>query len=320
MVVPSSWRDAFKAQEALAKLLKTEVDSHLRKAPGDWFTTSRVKEEDSFHQKIETGRIVEIDRLEDFFGAMVVVPLQSDVTNALTFIERFFETKYRRPTDPTRASHEAAAFRFNDIRLYGMLRADDSMPPSPLDEIIFEIQVRTFFQHAWSSATHDLVYKYPRFSWSRSRVAAQIKAMLESAEMTMDAIDTLEQSPVLPRDGSPESHLNEILDVVTAHWSKTDLPGNLKRMTETLDDLCRTLDLDATKLDNLLTKGRNELDGHPDGWSPYQCVVDYFSRYEPEKLARLLRKNGRQLKQIHVTESILIRLNLRYEDCRCAAL
>ena len=320
MVVPITWRKAFKAQEALAHLLKEEVDQHLKGVPDGWFVTSRVKNEDSFHQKIETGRVTDFDRLEDFFGALVVVPLQSDMQEAMAFIDRFFAIKYQRPEDPSHASHDASSFRFNDIRLYGTLRTDDSMPPSPLEEIVFEIQVRTFFQHAWSSATHDLVYKYPKFSWSRSRVAAQIKAMLESAEMAMDSIDALEQSRMLPRDGSPESELNRILEVVTKHWHSTDLPDNRKRMTETLASLCKVLNLDAVALDSLLTRGKDDLQGHPDGWSPYQCVVDYSSRYQPATLTRVLRRDLRSPKRIHVTESVLNRLNLRFEDCRSAAL
>ncbi|WP_291037548.1 hypothetical protein [Herbiconiux sp.] len=319
MTVPTSWREAYRKQVPLARLLKAEVDQHFEKARPGWFTHSRVKEEESFHQKIETGRIEEIEELEDFFGALLVVPLPSDIASALEFLDEFFVTKYRRPPDSDHAQYPASAFRFNDIRLYGHLRPDESMPPTPVDNMIFEVQVRTFFQHAWSSATHDLVYKHPRFSWARSRVAAQIKAILESAEMTIDSIDALENSPVLPREGSPESELNLVLEVVTGHWNPDDLPENLKRLTETLSDLCLALSLDSRALDQILTRGRAELGGHPDGWSPYQCTVDYYSRYEADKLRRVLKKKSHRPKRIFVTDEVLDRLGLRLEECQSAA-
>lgn len=320
VTIPTSWREAYRKQFPLAKLLKAEVDQYFERARTGWFTDSRVKEEGSFHQKIETGRVENIDELEDFFGALVVVPLPSDIPSALEFLDEFFVTKYRRPLDSARAPHPASAFRFNDIRLYGHLRPDDTMPPTPLDNVIFEVQVRTFFQHAWSSATHDLVYKHPRFSWARSRVAAQIKAILESAEMTIDSIDALENSPVLPREGSPESELNLLLEVVTDHWNRNDLPENLKRLTETLSDLCTAFSLDAQELDQMLVRGRVELGGHPDGWSPYQCVVDYYSRYEAEKLRRVLIRKSHRPKRIFVTEEVLERLGLKLGDCQSASM
>lgn len=320
MATPISWREAYKKQVPLAERLQEEVDKYLKKAPQGWFTESRVKKENSFYQKIETGRYKNIDQLEDFFGALVVVPLPSDIPAALDFLKKFFETDYQRPPDLHRAQFSASVFRFNDIRLYGHLRGDDSMPPTPVNEIIFEIQVRTFFQHAWSSSTHDLVYKHPKFSWARNRVAAQIKAILENAEIIIDSIDDLEKSQPLLLVGSQEGELNSILDVVLNHWNGGDLPENLKRLVETLSDLCSALTLDADSLNQLLNKGKAELKGHPDGWSPYQCVVDYASRFEPEKTRRVLRKKSNRPKHFFVTSEVLDRLKLKIEDCYSASM
>ncbi|MGF3054582.1 RelA/SpoT domain-containing protein [Microbacterium sp. YY-03] len=320
MTVPSSLRTAYREQKELAELLKKEVDAFLRSVPPGWYVESRVKDEESFHQKMETGRYLDPLHLEDFFGAMVVVPLPSDLPKAIDFVETFFETKYRRPLDSDVAPHPASSFQFNDLRLYGTLRADDSLPASPIEEIVFEIQVRTFFQHAWSTATHDLVYKHPRFSWARSRVAAQVKAMLEVAEMSIDAIDELESSPVLPHSGSPENGLNELLSLVESHWNGEDLPANRKRMTETLSELAKVLNLDVEHVSELLERGANELGGHPAGWSPYQCVVDYSSRYEAAKLLSALRKGGPKRKLIFVDQSVLDRLGVSLNECPAAAL
>lgn len=314
MVVPASWREAYASQRELGDKLEAEIKQHLRLMPKGWYTESRVKEPDSFNQKIETGKVPDFDHLEDFVGALVVVPLPSDVPIALARIGDFFTTTYRRPLNDSHAEAPAPEFRFNDIRLYGHLTPDPALPPTPIESVVFEIQVKTFFQHAWSTATHDLVYKFPNFSWSRSRVAAQVKAILEHAEMSLAAIDQLEKVDSFKREGEPESTLNEILQVCVAHWSNDELPHNRKRMTESLYGLCQALGLTSSTFAELIERGRNEFDGHPDGWSPYQCTVDYMSRFEPETLVRVLRDPAESPKIIHVTTDVLERIGLTLEE------
>lgn len=320
MSTPTSWREAYEAQKALGSRLEAELKRHLGRAPRGWYTETRLKEESSFQQKIETGNVPVFSELEDFVGALVVVPLPTDVPRALDYIGEFFTVEYRRPKSDFFADGLSSEFRFNDIRLYGKLVKDETMPPSPLQEVTFEIQVKTFFQHAWSSATHDLVYKHPHFSWSRNRIAAQVKAILEHAEMSLSAIDELESIETFKRDGEPENSLNEYLRVVEEHWSSDLLPENKKRMTETIATLCDALELLPADLDSMLKEGRDELDGHPDGWTPYQCIVDYTSRFKPVVLESALRTTRSHPKVIHVTDEVLIRLGLQISECPVARL
>ena len=51
--------------------------------------------------------------------------------------------------------------------------------------MIFEVQIKTILQHAWSIATHDLIYKTDTVSWPKERIAFQVKAMLEHAEIAI---------------------------------------------------------------------------------------------------------------------------------------
>ncbi len=320
MSIPPSWREAYRAQRDLGALLAADVARHLKQAPPGWYTEYRVKEEQSFYQKIETGAVPDFARLEDFVGALIVVPLTSDLPAAFDFVSEFFEVQYRRPEKDNWAEGPASDFRFNDVRLYGALKSDEALPPREVDQMVFEIQVKTFFQHAWASATHDLVYKYPRFSWSRSRVAAQVRAILESAEMSIAALDAIEESAVVSRQGDPEASLNGFLEVIEDNWSSADLPTNRKRMTETISTLCGALGLDALSLSELLRRGKEDLNGHPEGWSPYQCVVDYASRYQGDALRKSLRKTLRRPKVIHVTPEVLERLSLTIAGCPSARI
>ncbi|HZU92732.1 MAG TPA: hypothetical protein VFF85_03845 [Microbacterium sp.] len=294
----------------MSTLLLPEVSRHLERAPKGWYTESRAKTEESFYQKIETGNVPDFDRMEDFVGVFIVVPLPTDLPEALKFVEGFLEERYRKPASDKISTLRATEFPFNDIRIYGNLRPDESLPRRPLDEVVFEIQVKTFFQHAWSTATHDLVYKHGRFSWPRSRVAAQLKAILEHAELSMAALDQLETSPVIYQTGSPERELSEYHTIASKHWPVEDLPANQKRMTETIHALCLDLNLTPSQLDELLTRGRNDLMGHPIDWSPYQCIIDYASRYVPDNLRRALRRRRGATRIIHITPEVLQRLGL----------
>lgn len=319
MTTPASWTEAYKVQKSRADLLKKEVDKFLAHAPSTWYTASRIKESESFYQKLETGRVKDFGALEDFFGALIVVPLSSDIPNAYRFLEEFFKTSWRRPEDDSRSKTRATDFPFSDVRLYGTLKPDETLPPSPLDEVVFEVQVKTFFQHAWSSATHDLVYKHHTFSWSRSRVAAQVKAMLDSAELSILALDRLDAVEGFSKTGEPESSLSEFLTVMRENWDESLLPSNTKRAVESVRALCIALDLpDAEHWANLLTTGKQHLGGHPDGWSPYQCTIEYASRSHPSQLIKLLKKGTKRPETpsvFHVTQGILDRLRVDLSDC-----
>lgn len=315
MSFPPSWVDAYREQKSLADLLNSELKSHLSKVPSTWYASSRIKEPLSFYQKVESGVIDKMTALEDFVAAMIVVPLPGDIPEALGFVDKFYETRYRRPKSDRVASGRATEFVFNDIRLYGTLRVDPSLPEPPTSRVVFEIQIKTFFQHAWSSATHDLVYKNPKFSWSRSRVAAQLRAVLENAELSMVAIDELEHKPPVARIGEPERTQNKLLDVVMRNWAEGDLPPDRRRMTQTLFSLCQEFKFSPDDLERLLERGRVEFGGHPDGWSPYQVVMDYSSRYHPDKTHAILTSTKRRLRVVHVTADILSRLGLSVDQC-----
>lgn len=316
MVTPSSWRESYRAQYAYAESMQTELRGHLSKLPTGWYSESRIKEEKSFYQKIENGRYVDHTKLEDFLGGLIVVPPPTDVPRALAALDNFYSIRYQRPDDRDVATFNANAFPFNDIRLYGTFKVDESLPPRPLDEIVFEIQVKTFFQHAWSSATHDLIYKNDKFSWTRSRISAQVKATLEHAELMLSNIDNLDTRGVIPSHGQPEDDLNDFHRIIAAHWQKEFLPSNQKRMTENIQELCRCLKTTPAQLDELLSRGFLELRGHPEGWSPYQCIVDYLSRFQPILLKNTLKKSVPKsgLKVIHVTPEVLLRLQITLEE------
>ncbi|KGH45965.1 hypothetical protein IN07_14370 [Modestobacter caceresii] len=314
-------RQAYAAQSALADLLLRELTELFSSRRSDWYYTSRKKAQESFYQKLESGRFSDPERLEDFVGTMIVVPTLADIPIALAYIDDFFQVVDRRPPTSDVTSKQASDFRFDDLRLYGHLKPAEELPPRPIDEIVFEIQIKTFLQHAWSIATHDLVYKYDRASWARSRVAFQIKALLEHADLSVSSMNALEDSPHLPSIGEPESRLDEVIRYLKAEWTADVLATDLRRQGENFSKVARTLDLkDFAQLTAFIERGKADGGGrHPDGLSPYQTLVWYASILSKDKLLSVLRRRNQTYK-IYITPEVLVRLGADIESLPNALL
>lgn len=321
-MIPPSIQRAYKQQSNLADALLAELDGLFQSRDRKWFYTSRKKGLESFAQKVEGGQCRDFYHLEDFVGAMLVVPMLTDLPAALGFVDKFFHTAYRRPERPDKTTKSASDFPFDDIRLYGRLRPAEDLPPRPIDDIVFEIQVKTFLQHAWSISTHDLVYKHDRASWARSRVAYQVKAILEHADLSVSAIATLEESAELPAEGQPEASIQGLIDLVEREWAQDVLPRDRRRLALNLQRLIKALSLDtADELKVLLDEGRLAGGGqHPSGLSPYQCLVEYASIHRPAALRRALTKTSLRAPAIFVSDEVLTRLRLAKEDAKSALL
>lgn len=318
MGYPVSAQQSFRAQQKVASRVEETLQLYLNKAPREWYTTVRVKQQESFMQKLETGRFGDGTALEDFVGAMIVVPVITDIGAAVDFVRDFYVIEEQRPRSFTSTSKPADVFRFDDLRMYGHLRRPRDLPDGPIYKARVEIQVKTFLQHAWSVATHDLIYKYDQISWPRSRVAAQVKALLEHAELSIATIDALEASAALPAEGQPEKRLRRILNAVLADWDRADLPSNLKRLAENLDALARACGVEDVA--RLLARGKSDLRGHPLGWTPYECLVDYVSRYDPESLRAALADSAPRALTIWITPDVLRRAGLTLEEATNAVL
>ena len=186
MKVPASVRALFEAQrdandklrEAVKDLLKPRLQPY-------WHYVDRVKTEESFALKIESGRFGDPARLEDFFACTIVVRNHSEIPEAEKLVLEIFSLHERRPPSSVLTKKYSSSFAFDDLRLYVKYIEDPALPPKGLKDIPFEVQVKTFLQHAWSIATHDLIYKTDSVSWPKERIAFQVRAMLEHVEISI---------------------------------------------------------------------------------------------------------------------------------------
>jgi ppGpp synthetase/RelA/SpoT-type nucleotidyltranferase len=291
MKIPSSVRGLYDDLVAPAELLAEEVTRVVGIfRERRWHYEGRIKELESFAQKLETGRVHDLQAIDDLFACTIVVENNVAIKRAVQSVETNFEVIRRRPDDPKVTSKSSECFPFDDLRMYVKLRKQPSLPDSPLSEIVFEIQVRTFLQHAWSIATHDLVYKGGKVSWSNERIAFQIKAMLEHAELSIEQAETFAKAPELAKSDDRKRTLQNICDFCTERWKNEDLPTDLKRLAENINTLLRSAELSlesfTTIFDGQTSQGKG---AQMLSLSPYGAIVQALLDQKSDGLKKRFR-------------------------------
>ncbi len=151
---------------------------------------SRIKTIESLAEKIETGRYKKWSDLSDLFACTIIVPTLSHENAVIAFCKSVFSINQMIKRGQMKKDPEV--FRFESTRIYARLPKPNGVEiiekPSIYD-ILFEVQVKTAFEHAWSVSTHDLVYKASEIDWGRLRLAAQIKATVEQLDTLILTFD-----------------------------------------------------------------------------------------------------------------------------------
>jgi ppGpp synthetase/RelA/SpoT-type nucleotidyltranferase len=275
MKVPLSIRSAFEQQEKECRGLQVHVDRQIEAIrDSSWHYVSRIKTLESFAQKLETGRFTKEQALEDVFACTLVVERADRISEAEMLLSERFDVRVRKPYTAGKTFHRPMCFDFDYLRLYACLRKDERSPATGYEEVIFEIQIKTFLQHAWTIATHDLIYKTDSVDWEASRVAYQVKAMLEHAEASITAVKAIAESNKPSRSDNETSELKSIIEWLQATWIK-GLPHNVVRLAECVKSFMAVIDIDLNLLANLVAvataagKGASTLN-----LSPFCSIVE----------------------------------------------
>lgn len=292
MKVPASIRRIFDDQKAINDRLRTLVDTRITGIRDPrWHYESRVKELESFALKIESGRFQNPSALEDFFACTVVVANAKEIKKAHELISEAFAVKRRKPKQPDRTHKSSNSFPFDDLRLYVTLKKSDSVPATGLEDVLFEVQIKTFLQHAWTIATHDLVYKTDDMNWSKERIAYQIKAMLEHAEVSIQEAESLAECSLLAMEDSETSQIKRSIALLKSNWEKDELPKDVRQLASNVLGLINELPIQIERLEEILRLGKAERNGaHPLNLSPYSAIVQYLLKFEQEKTIGFLAK------------------------------
>ena len=287
MKVPGSIRAIYETRQPIYAHLKERADDAFRelKKPR-WHYESRVKASESFALKIETGRVDDPPNLEDFFACTLVVENVLAIAEAESLIVRRFPEKIvRRPASDAKTSKNAECFPFDDLRLYPKWSSGASRPDGEIEGLQFEVQIKTFLQHAWGIATHDLVYKSNEISWAKRRIAYQIKAMLEHAEISIAEAQALSSSVLLKKVDNRTAELQEISKFLYEKFDSNKLPTDTNRLAGTIADLLKALALTLADLRKALQQETSAGRGVKIiNLSPYGILVQSIGNIFPEKI------------------------------------
>jgi ppGpp synthetase/RelA/SpoT-type nucleotidyltranferase len=298
MKIPKSLRDAYEAELELYTVLRQRVDIYINANKKDiWHYVSRLKDLESFALKMETGRVPQSNKCEDLFACTIVVENINSMELAEKQICKRFKFEYRRPERDTKTFKRSDSFPFDDTRVYVSWKDSPLSKTSGLNGIIFEVQIKTFLAHAWSIATHDLVYKADEKSWPKERIAYQIKAMLEHAEVSIREANRLSSSRPLKKSDELTDRIALIIEMIRDLWQPEALPKNTKRLAENIDQLIRAISIDTGRLREILDSETQEGRGTKIlNLSPYLSIVQALLNQEPVKMKNYLSGRAKTFK------------------------
>lgn len=296
MKIVQSIEALYEEQRVLNDLLKSQVDNVFSRIKSNsWHYFSRVKQLESFALKLETGRFSNPNSLEDFFACTIVVENLDQINRANSIIRQNFNVEYQRPNNARQTHKDPSSFQFDDLRLYAKLIQSDFLPEEPINQIVFEIQIKTFLQHAWSLATHDLIYKSDEINWSKERIAYQIKAMLEQAEVAISGVNSLINVPEVLKDNFESIQHKKILKFYKEFFSMEDLPNDIVRLCRNTDELLKAINLKTGELRQILKDENDQGRGtNFKNLSPFLLLIQSIVNQKPNVIETFFKNESQQ--------------------------
>ncbi|MCP4150750.1 MAG: hypothetical protein GY757_23595 [bacterium] len=315
MKITTSIRNLYSDLSEQYSKLPEKVEERIRVFKNkQWHYVGRIKEEESFALKIETGGYSKLDEINDFFACTLVVENLHSIEEAEKLIREKFDLHGRRPGGKDFTNNQSDSFKFEDLRLYVKWKDGEGTKPSGLEGLIFEVQIKTFLQHAWSIAVHDLIYKSNEKNWAKERIAFQIKAMLEHAEASILEAESLANSKSLKKKDKLTKKISKVITMLNELWPKAALPNDKKRLAVAINKLVDNVDIEVDALKIMLEKETSMERGTKTlNLSPYGIIIQTLFNRKEDKIVSYLRGSKNNFK-IHLHNELDIPGHIEKKD------
>lgn len=253
-MIPAKFQSNYRTFEASARPLldhlMQKIEADLSVAVNLVEVNGRVKGVDSCFQKLQKGSIASLEDITDKIGIAVVVRRRSDTRRAIDALHKSGGYQIR---DQDPEPRNPADFSYREPKVF----------ISPLPHILdsheqwrgleVEVQFTTELQHAVDYATHDYDYKGADYEWTKFRMVARLRAMLELVDAMIDDIDSVvidERETVM----EPASFAagKSILKAIDENFDEESISPDRKRLADTVNSWLQLLGIEPSALGNLL--------------------------------------------------------------------
>lgn len=263
---------------------------------------NRTKDLVSIRDKIETGRYVSFSALDDLVAFSVVIDTLGQEAEVRRFLRKAFRVHAIKSGGTLQ---DERSFDFDCTRVYCRLTDDAQLFDSEVSGMMFEVQIRTLLQHAWSKITHPYVYKSRVYDAKAGRLAAELMAQLEVADRSFSRFRTSSKSvkQVVRREMQRGSEITEMIDaLVSSGVIPSELrPENGRRLGEniylSIRDRGKNYDRARSIIEAFLTAQRDTF--------PMSVTLFQLAAVALHDAQLLERGSARRPRQYYVTDELI---------------
>jgi ppGpp synthetase/RelA/SpoT-type nucleotidyltranferase len=241
MIIPSDFALAYNQVslrlEKLQRRAQPLLEGVAHHVGGEY--SGRIKPTESLLLKIvKEGIERPFDEVDDLFAATITVANGSLIPR----VEEEIRSRFAVVSEVPPKTKRPEQFVYDDRHLILKLKHEAGRADPEVDDLVFELQIRTKLQAAASAVSRDLNYKTKRLSWTRARLASRIRALVEMADELLAKLDEMPEEAETAETYEQYIKLNRIIVLLEQLLTPEQIPEDRRRLAHIVDgylSLCR---------------------------------------------------------------------------------